>query len=142
MRKHELSDKQKKYRKGLLAKIHQAPVYLHLYKDDRAAWEQFLHANYGKTSSADLTIAQLVRLCDFLNHKTQHACELASQNQIDYLKTLWEIRARNPSEKSLLEFARANTGLTLISLNALNKKQASGLIAAAKRMPVQRMGAR
>lgn len=140
MRKHELSNKQKQYRKVLLAKIHQAPVYLHLYKDDRAAWERFLHDNYRQTSSADLTIAQLVRLCDFLNHKTQAACELASKNQIDYLKNLWSMRARNPSEKSLLEFARANTGLTLISLNVLTKQQASGLIAAAKRMPVQRTG--
>ncbi len=129
-----LTQKQQKYRKVLLCKIHCAPVYLELYKDDRPTWEAMLQRGFGKRSSASLRIDQLIKLLDFLNGKTHSLAEHTSGNQVSYLRALWQQRARCPDDKNLLNFARKNTGLTLINLHALTRQQASGLIAAIKRM--------
>lgn len=129
-----LTPKQQAFRKRLLANIHCAPKYVYVYKDDRPAWEALLQDGFGKRSSADLRIDQLIRLRDFLDNKAHSLAEQASTNKVGYLRTLWKQHARNPDEKSLLAFARKNTGLTLINLEALTTQQASGLIAAIKRM--------
>lgn len=138
-----LTDRQRLYRKALLGKIHTAPLYLQLYKDDRPGWEALLFAHFKRRSSADLSIAQLIRLNSHLR-RLGPACPAAlappaTPAQVSYLLALWRQRARCPAEKNLLAFARKQTGLALIGLHALNQKQIGGLIAAVKHMSIRRV---
>ncbi len=129
-----LSAKQQHYRKALLGQIHISAVYVDMYQHDRSSWQELLQRGFGKRSSADLRIDQLIKLLDFLNGKTQSAAEYVSDNQVNYMRALWQQRARCPDESSLLNFARNNTGLLLLNLHALTRQQAGGLLAAIKRM--------
>lgn len=66
----QLTPRQQFYRKGLLAKIHQAPKYVNhfaKYKDD---YRNMLEDNFGKRSAADLSINQLILLLEFLSDAT------------------------------------------------------------------------
>lgn len=135
-----LTDRQRSYRKALLGKIHTAPLYLQLYKDDRPGWEALLLAHFKRPSSADLSIAQLIRLNKYLRHPGPAAlAPPATPAQVSYLLALWRQRARCPAEKNLLAFARKQTGLTLIALHALTQQQIGGLIAAVKHMTMRRV---
>lgn len=129
-----LSEKQAGFRKQLLARIHLSDAYRSVYADDRPAWEKLLQDHFGTSSSASLRIDELIRLRDWLEHRRAGLDERPSQQKIEFIKRLWAQRARQSDEKSLLSFARKNTGLALIGLNALTVDQANGLIAAIKRM--------
>lgn len=135
-----LTDRQRLYRKALLGKIHTAPLYLQLYKDDRPGWEALLSVHFKRRSSADLSIAQLIRLNRYLRGPGPATLtKPATPAQVSYLLALWRQRARCPAEKNLLAFARKQTGLALIGLHALNQQQVGGLIAAVKHMRIRRV---
>ena len=138
-----LTDRQQSYRKALLGKIHTAPLYLQLYKDDRPGWEALLLEHFKRRSSADLSITQLIRLNNYLRRPAPAGLAAlhppATPAQVSYLLALWRQRARCPAEKNLLAFARKQTGLALIGLHALSQKQVGGLIAAVKHMSIQRV---
>ena len=129
-----LTPKQQHYRKALLGKIHSAPMYIALYKDDRPAWEHMLQRAFGVTSSAKLTIKQLLNLLDFLQGNNRYAGEYITDNQIRYIRHVWQQKAHHKDEKHLLAFARRTCQATPISLSLLTRHQASGLIAAIKRL--------
>ena len=138
-----LTARQRSYRKALLWKIHTAPRYLQLYKDDRPGWEALLSRHFKRQSSADLSIAQLISLNRYLRRpgppRPAALATPATPAQVNYLLALWRQRARCPAEKNLLAFARKQTGLALIGLHALNQKQVGGLIAAVKHMSIRRV---
>lgn len=135
-----LTVRQQSYRRVLLGKIHTAPLYLQLYKDDRPGWAALLSAHFKRQSSADLSIAQLIRLNNYLRRPGPAALSTpATPAQVNYLLALWRQRARCPAEKNLLAWARKQTGLALIGLHALNRKQVGGLIAAVKHMTIRRV---
>lgn len=94
--------------------------------------KRLLQDAFGQKSSADLRIDELIRLRDFLDNKTQSLAEQASANKLAYLRALWQQRARNPDEKSLLAFARKNTGLTLINLEALTTQNEGAFLVASQ----------
>jgi len=130
----KLTSKQQALRKNLLTKIHLADKYVtHFakYEDD---YRNMLEQHFGKRSAAHLTINQLILLLDFLNGKKANPIERITKAQSEYIQKNWESKARDPSRRALMNFVNSNTGLTLISLSALTKKQASGIINAVNRL--------
>jgi len=130
----KLTPKQQALRKSLLTKIHLADKYVNHFKKYEDDYRNMLEKNFGKRSAAHLTINQLITLLDFLSGKKANAVERVTKAQVDHIQASWKQKARDPSKQALVNFVSSNTGLTLISLHALTKKQASGIISALNRM--------
>jgi len=60
--------------------------------------------------------------------------EPISTAQINYINTLWQEKARTPTTKALHTFIERNFKKIILNLNALTKKEASGLINALNHM--------
>lgn len=60
--------------------------------------------------------------------------EHISSAQIKYINRLWKQKARNPTQQALRAFIESNFKKIVLNLNALTKKEASGLINALNRM--------
>lgn len=156
MRVAALTDKQKAYRKRLLARIHLAPMYVSHFKDNRDQYEDMLFKAFGKKSAALLTIKQLMLLESYLYGKTRNAALSKAGNvssignqgahsspelvehitaaQIKHIESLWQRKARTPTPAALRNFIEKNFKKIVLNLNALTKKEASGLINAINRM--------
>ena len=120
-----LTAKQTWYRKRLLSRIHQAPLYKQMDED---TYRDMLEQNFNKRSAADLNLTQLNLLLDYLNNKRQNLTEHATVAQQKYIKDLWKRKANNPTEKALFELVSHKFNKTIISLNALIKNEAGGII--------------
>lgn len=131
----KLTAKQQQFRKNLLAKIHQAPLYKQMAEDD---YRDMLEANYGKRSAGSLTISQLGILLDYLQGKKPSMVEMITPAQIKHIEHTWAAKAKQPTMQGLRKFVASNFGKTIISIHALNKKEASGIINMLNRMAVAR----
>lgn len=153
-----LTDKQKAYRKRLLARIHLAPVYVSHFKDNRGEYETMLMTAFGKKSAALLSIKQLMLLESYLygktrkpaTKKTANVAQISANNtanhansalvehitpaQIKHIEGLWQRKARTPTPAALRNFIEKNFKKIVLNLGALSKKEASGLINAINRM--------
>jgi len=129
-----LTDKQQAYRKSLLAKIHQAPMYIQMEEED---YRDMLENNYGKRSAGSLRISQLVLLLEYLNGKSSSMMEMITPAQMKHIERTWKLKANNPTLPGLRKFIENNFGKTIIGIQALNKKEASGVIAMLNRLPLR-----
>jgi len=65
---------------------------------------------------------------------TTQLVEHITSAQIKYINRLWQEKARTPTPQALRVFIERNFKKVVLSLNALTKKEASGLINALNRM--------
>lgn len=68
---------QKEFRKKLIKAVHCAPLYKNYYCDHRDVYQLMLKDSYGRHSSTQLSIPQLIDLLNFLNGRTRHPMALA-----------------------------------------------------------------
>ncbi len=128
----KLTSKQAYYRKALLSKIHQAPMYKQM---DEETYRGMLETNFnGKRSASGLSITQLEILLDYLHGKRKSLAEYATPAQISHIEAIWQQKANNPEKSALRKFIKNNFGKTVIGLQALTKKEANGIINAINRM--------
>lgn len=59
-------------KKSYIKAVHSSVLWREFYRDDRPAYEKMLKDAYGKTSSKDLSFAQLGDLLDYLNNRKKH----------------------------------------------------------------------
>ena len=130
-----MTSKQKAYRKGLLRSIHTTLVYRNTFADDREAWVELLQSHYRVSSSAKLSIADLVSLLAYLQGRsTTPAVTTASEAQIGFIISQWEQRSIYKDTYSLLRFATRTLQRDVDDLATLTRAEASRLIAATKKL--------
>ena len=136
-----MTTKQKAFRKKLLARIHTAPKYRVLYQDDETAWREKLMAHFGASSAANLTIEQLVALDNWLRQDLPELPVIknsrarrhdATKRQIEAIRKLWALYARDKSESALRAFVKRVTKNTYIHLNGMTRADATKVILALK----------
>ncbi len=158
-----LSDKQKAYRKRLLACIHQAPKYRDYFAANKDAYRDVLNDAFGKRSAAHLSINQLKCLLSFLNNNHgalpnhSHATNYSSASvsaihttnpqpnpskliepitaaQIQFINSQWQQKATTPTPEALRKLVKKLFKIDIIGLHSLTKTQANGLINAINRI--------
>ncbi len=133
-----MTQKQKHYKASLIKQIHTSKLYVEVYKNDRDLYELMLMSNYNVSSSKDLSIEQLLKLLAFLNQKTTSIEKIyATKNQINFIKTLWDQKAQNPDEKSLLKLIYNRFKIDLKNIEDLEKKDFKKVIALVQNLQIR-----
>jgi len=127
----KLTVKQHQFRKSLLTKIHLSPLFKSMEEED---YRDMLHMAYGKRSAGLLSINQLILLLDYMHGKRGNMIEMITAAQIHHINRTWQAKAKNPTMSGLRKFVDANFNKTILSINALTKKEASGVICALNNM--------
>lgn len=128
--------KQKNYKAALIKSIHSSDMYKNIYADDRELYETMLENRFKVKSSKDMGIDELIALDNFMNKRdglrTTPKKVYATQNQVNYIKTLWVANSRTKTIESLLELVSKILKRKVTDLDMISKKEASQIIASVK----------
>ena len=128
-----MTDKQKRYKASLIRSIHCSAMYKNVYAPDRDLYEAMLSNRFNVKSSKDMSIEELLQLDSFMNKKDGLRLApkkvYASQNQINYIITVWAKNSRDKSLESLLKLATKILKKPINDLSKITKKEGSSLIA-------------
>jgi len=130
----KLTVKQAEYRKNLLAKIHCSSLFNSMEDED---YRDMLEAHFSKRSAGLLSINQLLLLLDYMQGKRGNMIEMITAAQIHHIEKTWQAKAKNPTMGGLRKFVASNFKKTILGVNALTKKEASGIIRALNNMRPQ-----
>ena len=134
----KMTQKQKAFKLSLVKQVHTAPKYIALFKNDETAYRDKLEAHFGKRSSTELSIDQLIALVRWLRDELpelpmlKDRSEEATLRQTIAIRGLWQRYARDKSDKALRSFVAKITGNTYIHPDKLTKKDAQKVILALK----------
>ncbi len=90
-----------------------------------------------RNAPLDQHSCNVISLANNNNHaavNTVSLIEYVTPAQAKYINTLWQHKARVPTEQALRAFIEKNFKKVVFNVNALTKKEASGLINALNRM--------
>ena len=128
-----MTDKQKRYKASLIRSIHCSAMYKNVYAPDRDLYEAMLSNRFNVKSSKDMSIEELLQLHSFMNKKDGLRLApkkvYASQNQTNYIITVWRKNSRDKSLESLLKLATKILKKPISDLSKITKKEGSSLIA-------------
>ena len=128
-----MTDKQKRYKASLIRSIHCSAMYKNVYAPDRDLYEAMLSNRFNVKSSKDMSIQELLQLDSFMNKKDGLRLApkkvYASQNQTNYIITVWRKNSRDKSLESLLKLATKILKKPISDLSKITKKEGSSLIA-------------
>jgi len=134
-----MTEKQKRYRLELLAKIHVHPI--HAILSDMGDWREWLYASFGVRSSAKLSISELKATLDMMKpnaeqiyktkedmrgRRTVEAAKYPSRAtpaQIDAIEAERESLGWSPAD--LRGFVHRQTGKTYINITTMSKAEAT-----------------
>ena len=131
--------KERSYHKALIKTLHISARYQNHYKENKDEYIELLQEHFGVNSSKEMSVSELLILVDYFNFKRDDLPEKASlkditKKQYEYIKGLWEEKARDKSDEALLSFVKRQTKRKINSLNKLNFEEAQKLIIALKAM--------
>lgn len=133
-----MTTKQKAYHTALIKNLHISPRYINLYKNDDELYREFLHENFGVKSSKELDIESLKNLVEYMNFKGELKQASKSykitQNQVNYLLSLWQERSLYKDIYSLLAFCKKIIKKELVSIEDMSKTEAKKMILAVQNM--------
>lgn len=135
-----MTEGQKALRKKLLAKIHQHPFCKEA--KELESWTAFLQNGYGVTSSADLSIDELMNLFDVIRGIKEPKIGgvreskegMASPKQIYTIEKLWDEKAKDKSSLALRKFIKRTIKIMPLHLRSLSIMDASRVITAIKKL--------
>ena len=136
-----MTKKQQLLHKSLVRQLHISKRYAAYYKLNKDEYVELLQTHFGKETSKDLSIEQLIDLVDYMNFKKEelkvYNATLSTKSQQDYIKELWDKYADDTSEKALLEFIYRQTQKRYLHLHMIGKKEAQKVIPVLKKMAQQ-----
>lgn len=127
-----MTQRQRAYKQALIKQVHISSLYMDVYRHDRELYEQMLQNSFGKTSSKDLSIEELISLVDFLKGNIKEIKTSASNNQIAFLKNEWKRVSMLKDTYSLKAFLNKNFGWGIDALEELSAAQFKKAIGAVK----------
>lgn len=133
-----MTPKQQQMHKHLIQQVHLSQRYQSYFKEHRDEYKELLLDTFGKQSSKDLSVASLILLVDYLNYKRdalpQFVTKRCSNAQVWKIKTMWEQKARDKSEKALLSFCKRITKRECESLATLRVDEAKNILIALQKL--------
>lgn len=133
-----MTAKQRSYQISLLRKLHLAPRYVNVYKDDPIAYRAWLKKHLGVDSSKDLKLEVLIELVKYFEFKRDDVpSNGASSQQLGFIRHLWGEHATYKDEESLLKFIERTLNKRLSTLEKLTPKEAGQVITAVKKLKPQ-----
>ena len=134
-----MTHKQLAYQKSLIKQVHISSRYQNYYKENKAEYQELLKEHFGVCSSKELSVSDLIILVDYLNFKRDTLPSTPpprdiTKKQYEYIKGLWNDKARDKSDEALLNFVKRQTKRKIDSLNKLGFEEAQKLIIALKAM--------
>ena len=133
-----MTAKQKRLKQSLIKQVHTSKKWQSYYKENEEDYRDKLEAHFGKRSSKEMNIEQLIALVKWLNYDLPELPVIkdrsseATQRQITAIHGLWQRYARDKSDKALRSFVAKITGNTYLHLDKLAKKDAQKVILALK----------
>ena len=130
-----MTSKQRAYQVSLLRRLHTAPRYVNLYKDDKIAYHAWLKKHLGVNSSKELKLNVLIGLVEYFEMKRDTPpTNKATNQQIGYIRHLWSTNATYKYEGSLLRFIERTLTKRLTAVEDLTPVEASKVIAGVKQI--------
>lgn len=133
-----MTSKQQQTHKSLITQVHTSMRYKNYYKENRDAYEEMLYNAFGKRSSKALHVTELIQLVSYLNMQAdalpvfQFKC--CTPSQAWKITTLWEQKARDKSEQSLLSFCKRITKRECESIATLRVDEAKNILIALQKL--------
>ncbi|MCF6207446.1 MAG: regulatory protein GemA [Sulfurovum sp.] len=132
-----MTAKQRAYHKALVQYVHLSKKYRAFYKDDREAYEEVLYNAFGKRSSKDLSVDQLVTLVDWMNGRTDtlpiYKPDMITEAQSELLRDLWRRYAKNKDDTALLGFVKRVGKRAYMRVELIDRQSATKAITALKK---------
>jgi len=133
-----MTKKQRNYKQALIKAVHTSLMYKGIFAHNRDMYEDFLENHFGVKSSKDLSIGELKKLVDYLNHKSDKIeTDRASDNQIAYLVSVWMDKSSEKTYDSLIAFSEKILKKKVKNLEQLSKKEASKMIAVVNNLRIR-----
>lgn len=134
-----MTAKQRAYQKSLIQQVHISNRYQNYYKENKEEYIELLQAHFGVDSSKKLSVSELLLLVAYLNFKRDDLPARAksgesTQKQREYIKGIWQDKARDKSDEALLSFVKRQTKRKIGSLDKVGFEEAQKLIIALKAM--------
>jgi hypothetical protein len=105
------------------------------FSDDMCR-KDYLMANYGVSSTKDMSVDELREFATFLGYVGNHSIKIekATQRQVSMIETLWEKKARDTSKLALRNFIKRVVGKRPLYIASLTKKEATKVITGINRL--------
>jgi len=134
-----MTPKQRAYQTSLIKQVHISSRYQNYYKENKEEYVELLQEYFGVDSSKKLSVSELLLLVDYLNFKSdilpkKKPLKEMTKKQYEYIKGLWQDKARDKSDEALLSFAKRQTKKKIDAFNELGFEEARKLIIALKVM--------
>jgi len=134
-----MTDAQIAYKKKLIQGIQISKKNVFYDDEDR---KEFMFSRFGVRSTTKLGIDELKLLLDFCNKKIKDIPmlnknqdkSLITQAQLEKIRTVWNIKARDKSEDALLIFVRRVSNYDIKRLQDLLKGKATKVILALEKL--------
>ncbi|MFZ5375728.1 MAG: phage protein GemA/Gp16 family protein [Campylobacterota bacterium] len=105
-----MTKKQREAHASLVKQVHTSIRYKNYYRDNREEYVRMIEDAFGKKSSRDLSVSDLIALVDYLNMRRDWLPTFkprqATPAQVWKIMQAWDAKARDKSDTALLNFCR------------------------------------
>lgn len=105
-----MTQKQREAHASLVKQVHTSIRYQNYYRDNREEYVRMIEDAFGKKSSRDLSVSDLIALVDYLNMRRDWLPTFkparATPAQVWKIMQAWNAKARDKSDAALLNFCR------------------------------------
>lgn len=133
-----MTQKQKSAHASLIKGIHLSSRYQNYYRHNREEYVEMMETAFGKKSSVDLSVSELILLVDYMNMKPVelpvYAPKSATAPQIWKIMQMWDAKARDKSDTALLQFAKRIIKKEYETPNQMGFNEAQKVILALEKM--------
>lgn len=133
-----MTKKQKEAYASLIKQVHTSIRYQNYYRENRDEYVQMIEDAFGKKSSLELSVSELIILVDYLNMRSESLPTFTPKQstpaQVWKIMQTWEAKARDKSDAALLQFCKRIIKHEYESPNQLTFNEAQKVILALEKM--------
>lgn len=133
-----MTQKQKLAHAALIKQVHTSIRYQNYYRNEREQYVEMLIGAFGKKSSVALSVSELITLVDYLNMRREFLPTFTPKQstpaQVWKIMQLWESKARDKSDTTLLSFCKRIIKKEYETPNQMEFNEAQKVIFALEKM--------
>lgn len=133
-----MTKKQRKAHAVLVKQVHTSIRYQNYYRDNRDEYVKMMEDAFGKKSSLELSVSELIMLIDYLNMRRDTLPSFTPRQstpaQIWKIMQIWEAKARDKSDAALLNFCKRIIKKEYEAPNQMEFNEAQKVILALEKM--------
>ncbi|MDD3770492.1 MAG: DUF1018 domain-containing protein [Sulfuricurvum sp.] len=133
-----MTKKQREAHAVLVKQVHTSIRYQNYYRDNRDEYVKMMEDAFGKKSSLELSVSELIMLVDYLNMRRESLPTFVPKQstpaQIWKIMQTWEAKARDKSDTALLNFCKRIIKKEYEAPNQMEFNEAQKVILALEKM--------